>query len=66
MNSLEKLGLTNTGASNKYFLILVKDFLDSTDHLKLLSFLNILFTYLITSAKLVMNLLKKFTLPRND
>ena len=66
MNFLSKLGLTNTGASDKARLISVKDYLASTDHLKLLSFFNTLFTYFTTSAKLVMNLLKKFTLPRND
>ena len=66
MNSLEKLGLTSIGALDKSFLISTKDFLASTGYLKLLSFFNILFTYFTTSAKFVMNLLKKFTLPRND
>ena len=66
MKSLSKLGLTSTGASDKTHLISVKDCLASTDHLKFVSFFNILFSYFTTSSKLVMNLLKKFILPRND
>ena len=66
MNSLEKLGLTNTGASVKAFLISEKDLLALIDYLKLLSFFNILLIYFTTSTKFVINLLKKLTVLRND
>ena len=66
MNSLEKLGLTNTRDSFKPFLIPIKDYLASIDNFKLLSFFNILVIYFTTSTKFVINLVKKFTLRRND
>ena len=66
MNYLEKLGPTNIGALDKAFLISVNDFLVSSDHLKLLSFFNILVICFTNSTKFVMNLLKKFTSSRND
>jgi hypothetical protein len=66
MKSLSKSGLTITCALDKYHLISIKDCLASSYHLKLLSFFSILFTYFTTLAKLVMSLLKKFTLPRKE
>ena len=63
---LVKYGLINIGDLVKTFLISAKDCLDSVVHLIPLSFLNILVMYFISSAKFVMNLLKKLTLPRND
>ena len=66
MKSLPKLGLTNIEASDNAYLMLMNDFLASLDHWKVLSFFNMLFIYFTTSAKFVMNLLRKLTLPRND
>ena len=66
MNSLEKFGLTSTRDSIKAFLISAKVLLASTVHLIPLSFLTMLVMFFTTSTKFVINLLKKFTLPRND
>lgn len=66
MKSLLKLGLMRTGVLARASLIASKYFLASTVHLCVESFFNMLFKSLISYAKLEMNVLRKFILPKND
>ena len=63
---LENLGLISTGDLVKACLISIKDSFASIVHLIMLSFFNILVTTLTISAKFRINILRKFTLPKND
>ena len=64
MKSFLKSRLIKTGVLVKGCLIESNDFLASTVHLRIESFLSMLFNSLIISTRLDMNLLKKIILPK--
>lgn len=64
MKSLSNLGLINTGVLVEASLMSSKDFLASTVHFMVESFFSILFSDLINSAKLDINLLRKLFFPK--
>jgi hypothetical protein len=66
IKSFVKFGLANTRSLVSATLISSNDFLDSGVHFISFHFLSIFMMCFIISAKLGMNLLRKFTFPRKD